>query len=162
MIFRHLLKLWIVNSLSSESFSLFRNVCIGSIGRRYLRSSFGGQPQPVVEGHAVLGCSHITLRAAPEGERLDRQWRVEERYAHILVANFLLSCLAWARLPRALTVAQQPCAVNCAAPDDAIVSVSHKFGYGLMDASGMVELAEQWIAVPSQHICKSPELGEER
>jgi len=40
--------------------------------------------------------------------------------------------------------------------------VSHKFGYGLMDASGMVELAEQWVSVPSQHICKSPELTEDK
>ncbi|XP_059487314.1 furin-like protease 2 [Neocloeon triangulifer] len=40
--------------------------------------------------------------------------------------------------------------------------VSHKFGYGLMDAGAMVQLAEQWITVPSQHICKSPELNEEK
>ncbi|XP_051169950.1 furin-like protease 2 isoform X1 [Leptopilina boulardi] len=35
--------------------------------------------------------------------------------------------------------------------------VSHKFGYGLMDAGAMVKLAEQWTNVPVQHICKSPE-----
>lgn len=35
--------------------------------------------------------------------------------------------------------------------------VSHKFGYGLMDAGAMVNLAEQWTNVPPQHICKSPE-----
>ncbi|XP_033231362.1 furin-like protease 2 isoform X2 [Belonocnema kinseyi] len=40
--------------------------------------------------------------------------------------------------------------------------VSHKFGYGLMDAGAMVSLAEQWTNVPPQHICKSPELNEER
>ncbi|XP_065335368.1 furin-like protease 2 isoform X1 [Cloeon dipterum] len=40
--------------------------------------------------------------------------------------------------------------------------VSHKFGYGLMDAGAMVDLAEQWITVPSQHICKSPELNEDK
>lgn len=32
--------------------------------------------------------------------------------------------------------------------------VSHKFGYGLMDAGRMVSYAEDWIPVPSQHICK--------
>lgn len=32
--------------------------------------------------------------------------------------------------------------------------VSHKFGYGLMDAGQMVNLAEKWTAVPSQHICR--------
>lgn len=32
--------------------------------------------------------------------------------------------------------------------------VSHKFGYGLMDAGKMVSYAEDWIPVPSQHICK--------
>ncbi|XP_046836770.1 furin-like protease 2 isoform X1 [Vespa crabro] len=40
--------------------------------------------------------------------------------------------------------------------------VSHKFGYGLMDAGAMVSLAEQWTNVPSQHICKSDEINEER
>uniref|UniRef100_A0A182VRP6 furin n=1 Tax=Anopheles minimus TaxID=112268 RepID=A0A182VRP6_9DIPT len=40
--------------------------------------------------------------------------------------------------------------------------VSHKFGYGLMDAGAMVSLAEQWTAVPSQHICKSREINEDR
>ncbi|XP_074107008.1 furin-like protease 2 isoform X1 [Cotesia typhae] len=40
--------------------------------------------------------------------------------------------------------------------------VSHKFGYGLMDAGAMVNLAEQWTNVPPQHICKSQEINEER
>nr|XP_022910704.1 furin-like protease 2 [Onthophagus taurus] len=40
--------------------------------------------------------------------------------------------------------------------------VSHKFGYGLMDAAAMVNLAEMWISVPPQHICKSQELLEDR
>ncbi|XP_064474371.1 furin-like protease 2 isoform X2 [Ornithodoros turicata] len=33
--------------------------------------------------------------------------------------------------------------------------VSHKFGYGLMDADGMVALAEQWTPVSQQHICRT-------
>ncbi|XP_063830138.1 furin-like protease 2 isoform X3 [Ostrinia nubilalis] len=40
--------------------------------------------------------------------------------------------------------------------------VSHKFGYGLMDATEMVNLAEQWVSVPPQHICKSQELNEDK
>lgn len=40
--------------------------------------------------------------------------------------------------------------------------VSHKFGYGLMDAGGMVDLAEKWGTVPAQHICKSREINEDR
>lgn len=36
------------------------------------------------------------------------------------------------------------------------------FGYGLMDGGAMVTLAEQWTNVPSQHICKSQEVNEER
>lgn len=40
--------------------------------------------------------------------------------------------------------------------------VSHKFGYGLMDAGGMVDLAERWTTVPPQHICKSREINEDR
>lgn len=39
--------------------------------------------------------------------------------------------------------------------------VSHKFGYGLMDAGAMVTLAERWTNVPPQHICKSQEITEE-
>ncbi|RWS28982.1 furin-like protease 2, partial [Leptotrombidium deliense] len=30
---------------------------------------------------------------------------------------------------------------------------SHKFGYGLMDATAMVKLAKKWKAVPSQRVC---------
>lgn len=33
-------------------------------------------------------------------------------------------------------------------------SVSHSFGYGLMDAGGMVRLARNWTKVPPQHICE--------
>ncbi|KAI5651344.1 subtilase family domain-containing protein [Phthorimaea operculella] len=40
--------------------------------------------------------------------------------------------------------------------------VSHKFGYGLMDAAQMVTLAEQWTNVPPQHICKSQEINEDK
>lgn len=40
--------------------------------------------------------------------------------------------------------------------------VSHKFGYGLMDAGSMVSLAEKWTTVPPQHICKSQELAEDK
>lgn len=34
--------------------------------------------------------------------------------------------------------------------------VSHKFGYGLMDAGAMVALAERWKTVPPQRICEMP------
>ncbi|KAK9878880.1 hypothetical protein WA026_003709 [Henosepilachna vigintioctopunctata] len=40
--------------------------------------------------------------------------------------------------------------------------VSHKFGYGLMDAAALVDLAEIWTSVPPQHICKSREIVEDR
>lgn len=33
-------------------------------------------------------------------------------------------------------------------------TVSHAFGYGLMDASAMVSKAQNWIFVPKQRICK--------
>ncbi|XP_076102317.1 furin-like protease kpc-1 isoform X3 [Mytilus galloprovincialis] len=33
-------------------------------------------------------------------------------------------------------------------------SVSHSFGYGLMDAGAMVRLARNWTKVPEQHICE--------
>lgn len=31
--------------------------------------------------------------------------------------------------------------------------MSHSFGYGLMDASAMVDLAMNWTTVPEQHTC---------
>ncbi|XP_022919564.2 furin-like protease 2 isoform X1 [Onthophagus taurus] len=40
--------------------------------------------------------------------------------------------------------------------------VSHKFGYGLMDAGALVNLAEIWTTAPQQHICKSQELIEDK
>jgi proprotein convertase subtilisin/kexin type 5 len=40
--------------------------------------------------------------------------------------------------------------------------VSHKFGYGLMDAGKMVDLAADFLGVPPQHICKSREIREDR
>ncbi|KAF5294709.1 hypothetical protein FQA39_LY00193 [Lamprigera yunnana] len=33
-------------------------------------------------------------------------------------------------------------------------NVSHSFGYGLMDAHAMVQLARKWISVPEQHKCE--------
>ena len=32
---------------------------------------------------------------------------------------------------------------------------NHKFGYGLMDAGAIVDMAEKWRNVPLQHICQS-------
>jgi len=33
-------------------------------------------------------------------------------------------------------------------------TVSHSFGYGLMDAAAMVQLARNWTTVPPQRICE--------
>lgn len=32
--------------------------------------------------------------------------------------------------------------------------VSHHFGFGMMDASKMVDLASNWTNIPEQHICE--------
>lgn len=32
-------------------------------------------------------------------------------------------------------------------------TVSHLYGFGLMDAEAMVKEAEKWKQVPSQHVC---------
>ena len=42
--------------------------------------------------------------------------------------------------------------------DDFVVNgvgrkVSHKFGYGLLDALALVNLARTWKTVPPQHMC---------
>ena len=31
--------------------------------------------------------------------------------------------------------------------------ISHSFGYGLLDAAALVEMAKKWKTVPAQHIC---------
>ncbi|XP_055333542.1 uncharacterized protein LOC129585051 [Paramacrobiotus metropolitanus] len=38
--------------------------------------------------------------------------------------------------------------------------VSTKFGYGLMDADRMVQLAEKWTTVPEQHICYTEKIAQ--
>ena len=40
--------------------------------------------------------------------------------------------------------------------------VSHKFGYGLLDAQAIVRHAEKWTAVPAQRICETPAHNKER
>ena len=35
-----------------------------------------------------------------------------------------------------------------------VLAVSHHFGFGLMDASAMVDLALNWTNVPQQHMCQ--------
>ena len=40
--------------------------------------------------------------------------------------------------------------------------VSHKFGYGLMDAESIVRYAEKWTMVPAQKICETPSQNKER
>lgn len=37
---------------------------------------------------------------------------------------------------------------------DKLLTVSHSFGYGLMDAAAMVQLARNWPTVPQQHKCE--------
>lgn len=39
-------------------------------------------------------------------------------------------------------------------------AVSNKFGYGLMDADKMVQLAEKWTTVPDQHLCYSQKFAQ--
>lgn len=39
---------------------------------------------------------------------------------------------------------------------------SIKFGFGLINAGGMVSLAEKWVNVPPQHICRIKEIYENR
>ena len=39
--------------------------------------------------------------------------------------------------------------------------VSNQFGYGLMDADKLVQLAEKWITVPDQHICHSQQFSQQ-
>ena len=34
------------------------------------------------------------------------------------------------------------------------IAVSHAFGYGMMDAGAMTELARRWKNVPPQHTCE--------
>eukprot|EP00058_Branchiostoma_floridae_P016157 XP_002601645.1 hypothetical protein BRAFLDRAFT_124316 [Branchiostoma floridae] len=40
--------------------------------------------------------------------------------------------------------------------------VSHNFGFGLMDAGKMVELAESWRKVPEQHVCEEDPNAQQR
>lgn len=33
-------------------------------------------------------------------------------------------------------------------------NVSHSFGYGLLDANAMVDVAKDWVTVPLQKLCE--------
>lgn len=46
-----------------------------------------------------------------------------------------------------------PAKVLCVCVSVCAVSVSHLYGFGLLDAEGMVKEAERWKQVPSQHEC---------
>ena len=37
--------------------------------------------------------------------------------------------------------------------DECVFAVSHHFGFGLLDAGAMVELAMEWQTVPRQRLC---------
>lgn len=37
--------------------------------------------------------------------------------------------------------------------EDPVISVSHLYGFGLVDAEALVMEAKKWTAVPSQHMC---------
>jgi hypothetical protein len=34
-------------------------------------------------------------------------------------------------------------------------AVSHVFGYGMVDAGAVVEMAETWVGVPNQRVCRT-------
>jgi hypothetical protein len=42
----------------------------------------------------------------------------------------------------------------------ALIRFSHAFGFGLMDAGGMTRLAKNWVTVPTQKKCETPETPE--
>ena len=51
---------------------------------------------------------------------------------------------------------------NCCYPFfclNLLPTVSHSYGFGLMDAAAMVEKAETWHTVPEQHICNAKATG---
>ena len=45
---------------------------------------------------------------------------------------------------------------------DDTVAVSHRYGYGVMDAGAMVDLASRWFTVPEQHVCAIPAVNKDR
>ncbi|XP_077988680.1 furin-1-like [Glandiceps talaboti] len=64
--------------------------------------------------------------------------------------------LTWRDLQYIVVITSRP--ENLQAPDWTVngagYKVSHSYGFGLMDATAMVEYAENWNLVPEQHICK--------
>lgn len=40
-----------------------------------------------------------------------------------------------------------------AGSEGSVFSVSHLYGFGLVDAEALVTEAKKWTAVPSQHVC---------
>merc|ERR1712038_2016725 len=64
--------------------------------------------------------------------------------------------LTWRDVQHIMVRTSRP--VNLEAPDwqgnGVGRQVSHRYGYGLMDAEAMVEMSRRWISVPPQHFCE--------
>lgn len=69
--------------------------------------------------------------------------------------------LTWRDMQHIVVLSANPEHLN--APDWIINGVgkrvSHSYGYGMMDATAMVKLAQNWTTVPAQEHCKAPYLN---
>lgn len=125
----------------------YSEACSSTLATTYSSGSSGEKQVVTTDLHHQCTSSHTgTSASAPLAAGI---------CALALEANRQLT---WRDMQHIVVATARP--ANLKAPDWAVNgvgrNVSHSFGYGLMDATAMVQLARTWQTVPEQHKCEVP------
>ncbi|XP_054160265.1 furin-like protease 1, isoforms 1/1-X/2 isoform X4 [Oppia nitens] len=123
----------------------YSEACSSTLATTYSSGSFGERQIVTTDLHHGCTSSHTgTSASAPLAAGI---------CALVLEAN---PKLTWRDMQHIVVQTAKP--ANLHARDWKINgvgrNVSHSFGYGLLDANAMVDLAKQWVTVPSQKLCE--------
>ncbi|RWS09190.1 Furin-like protease 1: isoforms 1/1-X/2 [Dinothrombium tinctorium] len=89
---------------------------------------------------------------------LSLEAKYESRWLNILIENAFYNSanLTWRDMQHIVVMTSRP--ANLHAKDwktnGVGRNVSHSFGYGLLDANAMVNMAREWVTVPPQKVCE--------
>ena len=125
-------------------------------------SSF--QPQPDVAWHAASGATYSKYGSV-SGRSVGDERRRKKRYRlTFAVRVYMYLFLQHALVPDYMPFDWTTCTsdvhtrhrlpLNCTR-HDVVCTVSHRYGYGLMDAWRLVQEAGWWTTVPKQRVCLS-------
>uniref|UniRef100_T1KT62 furin n=1 Tax=Tetranychus urticae TaxID=32264 RepID=T1KT62_TETUR len=125
----------------------YSEACSSTLATTYSSGSIGERQIVTTDLHHGCTISHTgTSASAPLAAAIA---------ALALEAN---PNLTWRDMQHIVAMTSRP--ANLRAPDwktnGVGRKVSHSFGYGLMDAAAMVDLAKVWVSVPEQKSCEIP------